>query len=242
MRKGELRKMSKTEYYEQIGVAMTCRSFKEYVEMFMLDEHLLKKGRVLDVASGASSFVAELSKRGYDSVAVDPLYRLSLEEMTTHGNKEIEVATQKLEKIKDRFVWDSYKSLEAHNQIRKNSFQQFLESYKMDARKETYIPGALPALPFEDETFSLVLCNHFLFLYQEQFDYDFHIQALKELIRITQKGGMIRIYPLVGFKNESYPYLENLMKVVGSECTEIELIRTNFRFIPSATHFLTIKK
>ncbi|MGM0878334.1 MAG: class I SAM-dependent methyltransferase [Bacillota bacterium] len=234
--------MIKTEYYEQIGVAMTCRSFKEYEEMFTLDEHLLKKGRVLDVASGASSFVAGLRKRGYDAVAVDPLYSLSLEEMNTLGNKEIEIATQKLDKIKDLLVWESYESLESHNQIRINSFQQFLESYKKDDREEKYISAALPSLPFDDETFSLILCNHFLFLYQEQFDFDFHLQAINELIRITKKGGVIRIYPLVGFKNESYPYLDKLIKTLGSKDIEIEITSTNFRFIPSATHFLNIKK
>jgi SAM-dependent methyltransferase len=231
--------MNKTEYYEQLGVAMTCRSFNEYKEMFMLDEHLLNKGKVLDVASGASSFVAELSKRGYDAVAVDPLYKLSLEEMNDLGNKEIEIATLKLDKIKDLFVWESYKSIESHNQIRINSFKQFLESY---AKEENYISAALPSLPFDNETFSLILCNHFLFLYQEQFDYEFHLKAINELIRITKKGGVIRIYPLVGFKNESYPYLDKLIKTLSSNGVEIELTSTNFRFIPTATHFLNIKK
>ncbi|RAV19096.1 methylase, partial [Paenibacillus contaminans] len=33
-------------FYEQIGVAMTCRSFEEYVLMFALDEDKLKEGPV----------------------------------------------------------------------------------------------------------------------------------------------------------------------------------------------------
>lgn len=206
--------MSKTEDYEQLGVAMTCRSFKEYEKMFSLDEQLLKSGRILDVASGASSFVAELSKRGYDAIAVDPLYRLTLEEMTTHGENEIEIANKKLANAEHLFVWDSYESLESHYQIRLNSFQQFLESYKRNNIKEKYITAALPSLPFEDETFSLIICNHFLFLYQEQFDYDFHLNAINELLRITKKDGVIRIYPLVGFKNEMYPYLDKLTEIL----------------------------
>ncbi|WP_052401121.1 class I SAM-dependent methyltransferase [Oceanobacillus jeddahense] len=153
--------MSETKYYEQTGVAMTCRSFNEYKEMFMLDDLLLNKGKILDVASGASSFVAELSKRGYDAVAVDPLYSLSLEGMNDFGSREIQIATEKIDKIKDFFVWDSYESIESHNQIRINSFEQFLESY---AEEEKYFSAALPSLPFEDETFSLIVCNHFLFL------------------------------------------------------------------------------
>lgn len=234
--------MGNAEFYEQVGVAMTCRSFQEYEDMFMLDEQLLQKGRILDVAAGGSSFVAELRKRRYDAAAVDPLYKLSAEEMNMFGNKEIDITTQKLDKIKHQLVWDSYKSLEYHNEIRIKSFQQFLEDYEKDGKKETYITAALPSLPFADETFSFVLCNHFLFLYQEQFDYEFHLRALNELLRITKKGGVIRIYPLVGFKNEPYPYLNQLIDTLEHQGVEIELTPTNFCFLPTATHFLHIKK
>lgn len=242
MRIGELRRMSKTDYYQQLGVAMTCRSFKEYEEMFSLDGPLLKSGKILDVASGASSFVAELSKRGYDAVAVDPLYRLTLDEITTLGKSEIEIATKKIANAEHLFVWESYANLESHNQIRLHSFQQFLESYQNEHREEKYIPAALPTLPFEDETFSLIICNHFLFLYQEQFDYDFHLNAINELLRITKKDGVIRIYPLVGFKNEMYPYIDKLTETLSHSGNEIELTSTKFRFLPSATRFLNIKK
>lgn len=235
--------MSKTKYYEQIGVAMTCRSFEEYVKMFMLNDQLLKKGRVLDVASGASSFVAELSKRGYDAVAVDPTYRLSLNEMESFGWKEIEKATENLDKVKGNFIWESYGSLDIHNHIRKDSFLQFLESYKINDQHNRYIQASLPSLPFENESFSLVLCNHFLFLYQEQFDYLFHLQAINELLRISTKNAIIRIYPLVGFKNEAYPHLGKLIKSLEeNNNVEIKLTSTDFRFIPTATHFLDITK
>jgi ubiquinone/menaquinone biosynthesis C-methylase UbiE len=234
--------MSKTEHYEQTGVVMTCRSYEEYVQMFMLDEHLLKKGKVLDVASGGSSFVAELNKRGHNAIGVDPLYRLPVEEMSTHGDTEIAIANQKLDKVKHLYVWDSYGSLDTHNEIRLNSFKQFLNSYEKDAKKEKYIAATLPSLPFEDETFSLILCNHFLFLYQDQFDYQFHLDAIKELIRITKKDGVIRIYPLVGFKNEVFPYINQLMATLDNDGIKIELSKTDFRFLPSATHFLSIKK
>lgn len=234
--------MSKTEFYEQFGVAMTCRSFKEYEEMFMLDEHSLKKGRVLDVASGGSSFVAELSKRGYDAVAVDPLYRLSVEEMNTFGNKEIEIAAQKLEKVKHLYEWDSYESLDAHNEIRVHSFQQFLDSYKQDVKKKKYVTASLPSFPFDDDTFSLILCNHFLFLYQEQFDFKFHLEAIEEMIRVTKKGGSIRIYPIVDFKYQIYPHLDELIETLNKIDVSAKIYGTNFRFLPSANHFLQIDK
>ncbi|WP_040984733.1 hypothetical protein [Oceanobacillus jeddahense] len=76
----------------------------------------------------------------------------------------------------------------------------------------------------------------------EQFDYDFHLKAINELIRIAKKDGVIRIYPLTGFKNEPYPYLDELIKTLSSNNVEMELKSTNFRFVPSATHFLNIRK
>ncbi|WP_226665264.1 class I SAM-dependent methyltransferase [Metabacillus litoralis] len=233
--------MNKTIYYEQKGVAMTCRSFKEYQDMFMLDEHLLKTGKVLDVASGASSFISELNKNGYKGIAVDPLYHLSVDEMVQFGEKEMLIANEKLETIKDSLAWDYYRNLTQHKEIRNQSFQQFIESYTLE-RGKTYISAALPNLPFADDSFSLILCNHFLFLYQNQFDLEFHKQALKEMIRVLKKGGTMRIYPLVGFKNELYPHLDTLLKEIKTNNIHFELHNTNFRFLPNATHFLQINK
>ncbi|MEH6930561.1 class I SAM-dependent methyltransferase, partial [Priestia megaterium] len=147
--------------------------------MFLLKDDFLKKGKILDVAAGASSFVAEANKKGYDAVAVDPLYNLTVEQMTLHGQKEMKEATEKLAKNISFLSWDSYKSLEEHDKIREESFKLFLNHYKENSIEKRFITGTLPNLPFNDETFSLVLCNHFLFLYQEQFDLEFHLQAIR---------------------------------------------------------------
>jgi SAM-dependent methyltransferase len=234
--------MSKTELYTQTGVAMTCRSYEEYQEMFMLEQSLLGKGKILDIASGASSFTAELNKRGYKAIAVDPLYNLSSEEIGTLGRKEINIASQKLSQNENLFVWNYYNSLEHHDEIRSRSLNQFINSYKRDKNKELYIPATLPYLPFDDDTFSMVFCNHFLFLYQEQFDFKFHLAAIQEMVRVTKKGGSIFIYPLVGFKDEIYPHLEELIEVLKKDGVNAKINETNFRFLPSATHYLKIDK
>jgi SAM-dependent methyltransferase len=234
--------MSRVKMYEQIGVAMTCRSYEEYEKMFSLEQSLLKKGKILDVAAGASSFVAEAKMKGYDAVAVDPLYKMTIDEMTKHGQRELEAATEKLTKYAHLYVWEGYKNLEHHDQLRKHALELFLEQYRHDKNKEFFIPAALPCLPFEDNTYTLVLCNHFLFLYQEQFNNQFHLKAIQEMIRVTKKGGVIRVYPIVGFKDEEYPYLDRLIETLNDERIKAEKIKTNFRFLPSATHFLSISK
>lgn len=234
--------MSKTELYTQTGVAMTCRSYEEYQEMFMLEQEFLGKGTILDIASGASSFTAELNQRGYKAMAVDPLYKLSIEEIGSLGRKEIKIASQKLSQNENLFVWNYYNSFEHHDDIRNCSLNQFINSYKRDENKEIYVPARLPSLPFDDDTFSLVFCNHFLFLYQEQFDFKFHLDAIKEMVRITKKDGSIYIYPLVGFKDEVYPYLDELIEALNKNEASAKINGTNFRFLPSATHYLKIDK
>jgi len=234
--------MSKTELYTQTGVAMTCRSYEEYQEMFMLEQHVFGEGKILDIASGASSFTAELNKRGYNAIAVDPLYHLSSEEIGTLGKNEMNIASHKLSQNENLFVWNYYKNLEHHDEIRNRSFKQFINSYKSDENKDQYIPAKLPNLPFDDGTFSHVFCNHFLFLYQAQYDFQFHLAAIQEMVRITKKGGSIFIYPLVGFKDELYPHLEELIEVLNADGVQSNTKETNFRFLPSATHFLKIDK
>lgn len=234
--------MSRTELYAQAGVAMTCRSYQEYKEMFMLKEDLLSNGKILDIASGASSFTAELNQKGYEAIAVDPLYTLTSEEIYDFGKQEIMIASQKLSKNEQLFTWNNYESLKHHDEIRRHSLHQFIESYRKDKHKERYITAQLPFLPFENDTFSLIFCNHFLFLYQEQFDYNFHLDSIKEMIRITKKGGSILIYPLVGFKDEMYPYLGDLIKALNNNGVVAKIDDTKFQFLPSATNYLTIIK
>lgn len=233
--------MSENKYYEQIGVAMTCRSFQEYTDMFMLDEQILQKGSILDIASGASSFITDVNKNGNVGIAIDPLYQLSAYEMEKLGKREIQLSSDKLANVQDSFLWDYYTSLDKHIEIRQKSFQKFIESYTHE-KGESYISGSLPNLPFTDESFSLILCNHFLFLYQDQFDFTFHVNALNEMIRVLENGGEIRIYPIVGFKNELYPYLDELKLEIEKNEVEFDLIPTHFSFLPNATHYLQIKK
>lgn len=235
--------------YEQNGVAMTSRAFDEYCRMFLLENELPASGRILDVAGGASSFTAELCKRGYDAFACDPLYKLTPDALLEHGLKELELAAAKLAAKLEAFVWKDYSSLEEHDAIRHDALQQFIMHYRHEKQQQTlshkplrYVTAELPTLPFRDHSFELVCCNHFLFLYQEQFDYSFHLQALQEMLRVTKQGGRIVAYPLVGFRNERYPHLDELIHDLQKQQISVRLRSTPFRFLPAAEHFLEITK
>jgi SAM-dependent methyltransferase len=226
--------------YEQIGVAMTCRSFDEYVRMFDLQQSDLENGAILDVAAGGSSFTAEAIARGYSAFAVDPRYGAGIEEWIKEAKQEIETSTAKLAKVQNHFDWSYYGSLEQHRAGREASILRFAAHVMDPSSANHYKYGMLPELPFSDNQFSLVLCSHFMFLYADQFGYEFHIKAILELMRVCKPGGQIRIYPLITLNWEPYPKLEELMELISRHGGRAELLLSKLPFIPKSSHYLNI--
>ncbi|MCL4261960.1 MAG: hypothetical protein KJ069_02025 [Anaerolineae bacterium] len=62
---------------------------------------------------------------------------------------------------------------------------RFLQDYEAGKADGRYQPISLPHLPFADGEFGLALCSHFLFLYSEQVSLDFHITAVREMVRVA---------------------------------------------------------
>jgi SAM-dependent methyltransferase len=234
--------MELKSFYQQAGVAMTCRSYEEYVKMFDLDNMQLLGKRVLDVSGGASSFTAEAVLKGILAEASDPLYMKSAEELGSHGKEEIKVSTAKLAGLLHLYNWDFYGTIERHQAGRERSLNLFLEDFTRADSAARYHTGSLPELPFKEESFSLVLCSHFLFLYEEQFDYAFHLAALRELLRVCKKGGEVRIYPLLNFRTEPYGRLDDLLRVLEERGAAVQLLESQLPFIPNSKQFLQITK
>lgn len=226
--------------YEQIGVAMTCRSYEEYVEMFDLNAESLTDGLVLDVAAGGSSFTADANARGYSAFAVDPRYGAGVQQWIAEAAQEIEVSTAKLAQLEEKFDWSYYGSLDNHRSGREASLKRFEAHVQDPVGSSHYIDGRLPKLPFPDDHFSLVLCSHFMFLYASQFGPDFHEQSLLELMRICKPGGQIRIYPLIALNWEPYPELEKLVDTIKASGATPELLQSKLPFIPGSEQFLRI--
>lgn len=234
--------MKQMEHYEQVGVAVTCRGYDEYVKMFDLDEETLRRGSVLDVSAGASSFAAEARKRAIRVVCADPRYVLIHEQLGEESFAEIETSTEKLTRLAHRFDWSYYGDIERHKAGRMQSLSLFLQDYAEPSGRERYKADRLPELSFPDDTFSLVLCSHFLFLYQEQFDDAFHRAALAELLRVCRPEGEVRVYPLLSLRWEPYPGLSELiayLESLGGSCT---LKPSKLPFIPGSTQMLCIRK
>lgn len=233
--------MSKVPFYEQQGVAMTCRSFEEYVKMFVMNEGDLAEGPILDVAAGASSFVAEATARGYQAIAADPMYGLDPEMIFKRGIHEIEVSTAKLAKLQEHYNWNYYKNIVNHRAMREASLNRFVQDYQ-EAGQSRYIAAKLPDLPFSQDSFNFVLCSHFLFLYGEQLDIYFHKRAIEELLRVCCRGGKVLIYPLRTLKYETYPQMSELLDELLVTGVSAQYIRSELPFIPNSTELLSLTK
>ncbi|GGG15608.1 class I SAM-dependent methyltransferase [Paenibacillus abyssi] len=227
--------------YEQVGVAMTCRGFEEYRRMFGLTSEDLLAGEVLDVAAGASSFTADANGLGYKALAVDPRYALDAGQLKQEAAEEIDVSTTKLEGLQEHYDWTYYGNLKRHKEGRIASLERFVADRTALDFQSRYIAGKLPELPFESSRFSLVLCSHFLFLYGQQFDMEFHRQALRELIRVCRPGGQIRIYPLVTLRFERFPGLDQLLELIRESGASAEFRKSELPFIPGSSQHLNIR-
>lgn len=218
--------------YPQTGVASTCRSYREYLDMFGLTEERVRHGPVLDAAAGASSFVAGLRASGVTAVAADPLYAGDPEAVIAAAWREHEEAERKIESLADSFDWSYYGSPARHRAMREASLRAFADDFRSPDRASRYIPASLPNLPFADGTFGLAVCSHFLFLYGESFGYEFHLAALRELLRVVRPGGQVYVYPLVDLKWQPCPFLPELLNELAG-LAEAETVPTRLPFVPA---------
>lgn len=228
--------------YPQIGFAMTCRSWEEYIRMFALKESQLSGASLVDVGAGASSFTASALERGIDAVAVDPLFALDEQSVLQHAKEELNISGAKVAALKQRMDWSHYGSYERYQRLREQSLEKFSASFTNPSQRKCYIAAGLPRLPFADGQFSLVLCSHLLFLYEQELDFSFHIESVMELLRICRPGGQVRIYPLFNLAYQPYSRMEALLTELHGTGAHITWEDTQLPFIPGSKQLLCITK
>lgn len=77
----------------------------------------------------------------------------------------------------------------------------------MREHNERYIPVALPSLPFKDNH-DLLLSSHFLFMYSDSLGFQFHLNTIDEMLRVTKE--VIRIFPTIDLEGNEYKYLNEI--------------------------------
>lgn len=214
------------------------RTFAEYMSMFNLSREELKGRRILDCPAGACSFTAIAGELGAEVTAADIAYYHPFEQLVAKGLADIDHAMIQMEKAKQNYQWDYFQSVAGLRNYR----LQALADCKTDMEKHPhrYVPAVLPELPFEDKEFDITLSAHFLFMYADRLDYEFHLQALKELMRVTKEE--IRIFPLTDLSCKRYEHLDKLIAFIESQGYSADEVTVNYEFQQGANSMLMIKK
>ena len=123
---------------------------------------------------------------------------------------------------------------------RRTAAQRFLADYAAHFIHNRYVAGSLPRLPFFDGTFDLVLSAHLLFTYAKRFDFDWHLAACRELVRVT--ADEVRIHPLCGLDGRPYPGVTRLRRELRETGVASEVRAVDYEFFAGAHSMLVLRR
>lgn len=214
------------------------RTWEEYVLIFDIEEELLVGKRVLDCPGGACSFTAISKKKGIVSAAIDAAYYYPVEVLEKKGAEDIEYTISKIEEVKDRCRWEYFEDTEQLKKARIEALTQCINDIRADNTR--YFPAILPILPFEDNSFDITLSAHFLFMYADKIDYNFHLQTIKEMMRVTAEE--IRIFPITDMNGKRYEQLDEIKEWIVSMGWEANEVRVSYEFHKNVNTMLRLIK
>ncbi len=220
------------------NIVLIGRTFEEYHKMFELD-NLPANEHILDVASGVSSFCAEASAKGYNVTASDRIYTSSPLEIESKCRQDLDAVMNQLPDLVNLYAWDFFKDVQALKTNREKAYKLFIEDFKNYGTKR-YMPAEYPTTDFKEEQFSVSLVSHFLFLYEDHINYDFHRKVIQELLRITSKE--IRIFPIVNLKGKKSIYLDRLMRDKDFSHLQISIKKVGYEFMKNGNEMMLIDK
>ena len=214
------------------------RSMGEYVAMFDLSRQD-RELRILDCGGGPASFNVELTERGGRVVSCDPIYRFNAHEIERRVAETYPVMLRGVEEEKERFVWTRIESPEELGALRMRAMHRFLEDFEVGVAEKRYLDASLPELPFAHGAFDLALCSHLLFLYSEQFDADFHLSSIQELLRVARQA---RVFPLLDMAGRESVYLRPVMKRLERTGYKPRLREVPYEFQKGGDRMLVVDK
>lgn len=225
------------------------RTLEEYERMFQIKCQNYSNMKILDCPGGPSSFNAT-ARRLYsvNVTSVDPMYSKTFDDLKDIGECDIEYTMSKIRASPEKYPL--IKDHDVYNQSRIISLTEFLEDYR--AANHLYINTLLPSLPFENNSFDIVLSGYLLFAYSSVqygglitnggFDFDWHCAATLELLRVAKSE--VRIYPAYTYgegEPRVHPFVDRLAAFLGEEMAEAVALEI-YRIDDTSAIGLVIKK
>lgn len=233
-------KPAPSQEIELPSISFFGRSLAEYAQFFALDVAALRGRDVLDVAAGPSSFAAEACARRINAVAVDPLYGTPLESLAARVRTDYDHMFAQMRAKRQLLRFKAFPSVAAAEVDRRGAAERFLADYGAHFIHNRYVSGSLPRMPFFDGTFDVVLCAHLLFTYAARFDFDWHLAACRELVRVS--ADEVRIHPLCGLDGKPYPGLNRLRRELREAGIASEVRAVDYEFFVGASSMLVLRR
>lgn len=223
--------------YRGLGdIIVTARPFDEYVAMFDLHDADLLAGPVLDCPAGASGFAHGARALGADVTAVDPVYGGPHDALVGRARRDTVFGNDYVRGNPETYAWGFFTDLDDHLTRRLGAVDAFDADRRANA--DRYVVGALPALPFENDAFALVLSSHLLFVYPDHFDAPAHLAGVRELARVC--SGEVRMFPLVDTTTAQWPHLDQLRRDLEGVGHGSEVRQVPYEFIRGGNEMLVV--
>ncbi|GAB4001231.1 SAM-dependent methyltransferase [Spirosoma daeguense] len=212
------------------------RTLDEYQRMFNLTDTDLSK-RIVGVGDGPASFNAEMSAVGHSVVSIDPIYIFSETELKQRIDDTYQTVKRQLHEHSEQYNWTTFRDVESVCHERMRAMNLFLSDYEQGLQQSRYLPISLPKLPFSDGSFDVVLCSHLLFLYSEQLSETFHLESIRELIRVAND---VRIFPIISLDGQPSSYLSTVVMECQAKGIQADIVNVDYHFQKGAHQMLRL--
>jgi hypothetical protein len=116
--------------------------------------------------------------------------------------------------------------------------ETFLTDFEAGKQRGRYIDAELPNLPFDDSTFGLALCSHFLFLYSEQVPLEFHVAAFHEMIRVATE---VRVFPLLALGGQRSPHVAPVSERLRADGYNVSIDQVPYEFQRGGNQMMRVR-
>ena len=220
------------------GLVPFGRSFDEYRRIFGLEESAGSR-KILGVADGPASFNAEAASSGWNVTSVDPIYRFRGEEIRGRFEAIVDEVIEQVRAIPDDWVWSYHLSPDDLRERRTAVLRRFREDYEQGRRESRYVDASLPRLPFTDDEFDLALCSHFLFLYAAHLDTPFHLESMRELLRVAPE---VRVFPLVDLEANRSVHVDAVDASLRAAGYSVHVEKVDYEFQRGGDEMLVVTR
>jgi len=211
------------------------RNFQEYKTMFKLSANDLTKS-IASFGDGPACFNYEASKQGIRVTSYDPIYQFSTDQLSSRIEQTRKVVMQQVKENAENYNWTNIPDPSTLEKLRMSAMQLFLEDFENGKKQGRYINHELPArINIPDHFYSLGLSSHFLLLYP-QLGYDFHVQAISEMLRCCEE---IRIFPVCDLDAAETDLAKRIIEYFEQSYT-VNLLDTSYDFQKGDNKLLVI--